>query len=158
MFKNSNSDGCPIKAYKIIKVIDNLTNKTLKDEENINLISLNNATGILSILKFNETLDYSLYLSASFDGTNWLSFDSKNTRNIRLLIQEDHKSLTVNSAPYFTEELREITLEVFPGKDKLLNFSLPGVSDNENDKIKISLSNLPDFLSFDEVSYQITVD
>jgi hypothetical protein len=72
--------------------------------------------------------------------------DSKNSRNIRLLIQYDRKSLTVNSAPYFTEGSREITLEVFPGNDKLLNFSLPGVVDNEIDKIKISLSNLPDFL------------
>jgi hypothetical protein len=91
----------------------------------------------MNISKFNQPLDYSLFLSASFDGINWLSVDSKNTRNIRLLIKEDRKSLTVNSAPYFTEGLREITLEVFPGKDKLLNFSLPGFTDNENDKIKI---------------------
>jgi hypothetical protein len=75
-----------------------------------------------------------------------------------LIIQEDRKSLTVNSAPNFSQELRKITLEIFPGKDKLLNFSLPGVTNNENDKIKIYFSNLPEFLSFDEVSYQITVD
>ena len=112
----------------------------------------------MNILKFNQPLDYSLFLSASFGGINWLSVDSNDTRNIRLLIQEDRKSLTVNSAPYFTEELRKIYVEVFPGKDNLLNFSLPGVTDNEKDKIKISFSNLPDFLSFDEVSYEITVD
>ena len=87
----------------------------------------------MNILKFNQPLDYSLFLSASFDGINWLSVDSNDTRNIRLLIQEDRKSLTVNSAPYFTEGLREITLEVFPGNYKLLNFSLPAVADNEND-------------------------
>ena len=29
LFKNSNTNGCPIIAYKIIKVIDNLTNNTL---------------------------------------------------------------------------------------------------------------------------------
>jgi hypothetical protein len=84
-------------------------------------------------------LDYSLFLSASFDGINWLSVDSKNPGNIRLIIQEDRKSLTLNSAPYFTKELKKITVEIFPGKDNLLNFSLPGVADNENDKIKISL-------------------
>ncbi len=138
MFKNSNSNGCPIVAYKIIKVIDNITNKTLTEEEYINLISSNTASGNLNIFKFNQPLDYSLFLSASFDGINWLSADSKDTRNIRLVIKEDRKSLTVNSAPYFTEKLREITLEVFPGKSELLNFSLPAVVDNENDKIKIS--------------------
>ncbi len=84
-------------------------------------------------------MDYSLFLSASFDGINWLSVDSKNPGNIRLIIQEDRKSLTLNSAPYFTKELKKITVEIFPGKDNLLNFSLPGVADNENDKIKISL-------------------
>ncbi len=98
---------------------------------------MNTATGNLNILKFNQPLDYSLFLSASLDGTNWLSVDSKDTRNIRLIIQEDRKSLKVNSAPFFTEELNEIILEVFPGKDNLLNYSLPGVTDNENDKIKI---------------------
>ncbi len=36
LFKNSNSNGCPIIAYKIIKVIDNLTNKTLTEEDYIN--------------------------------------------------------------------------------------------------------------------------
>ena len=112
----------------------------------------------MNILKFNQPLDYSFFLSASFDGINWLLVDSKDTKNIRLVIKEDLKSLTVNSAPYFTEKLREITLEVFPGKSELLNFSLPGFFDNENDKIKISLSNLPDFLSFDETSYQIILD
>ena len=100
---------------------------------------MNTATGILNIFKFNQPLDYSLFLSASFDGINWLSVDPKNPGNIRLIIQEDRKSLTLNSAPYFTEELREISLEVIPGIDRLLNFSLPGVADNENDKIKISL-------------------
>jgi hypothetical protein len=118
-----------------MKVIDNLTNKTLIDQEYINLISLNTETGNLNIFKFNQPLDYSLFLSASFDGINWLSVDSKNSRNVKLVIQEDRKSLTVNSAPYFIKELREITLEVFPGNDNLLNFSLPAVVDNENDKI-----------------------
>ncbi len=79
---------------------------------------MNTATGILNFFKFNQPQDYSLFLSASFDGINWLSVDSNDTRNIRLLIQEDRSSLTVNSAPYFTEELREITLEVFPGIHK----------------------------------------
>lgn len=51
-----------------------------------------------------------------------------------------------------------MTLEVFPGKDELLNISLPGVADNENDKIIISFPHLPSFLSFDEVSNQIIVD
>ena len=106
MFKNLNSNGCPIIAYKIIKFIDNLTNKTLTEEEYLNLISLNTATGILNIFKFNQLLDYSLFLSASFDGINWLSVDSKNPGNIRLIIKEDRKSLTVNSAPYFTKELK----------------------------------------------------
>jgi hypothetical protein len=36
LFKNSNSYGCPIVAYKIIKVTDNLNNKTLTEEEYIN--------------------------------------------------------------------------------------------------------------------------
>ena len=102
MFKNLNSNGCPVVAYKIIKVFDKLTNNTLTEEEYINLISLNTATGILNIFKFNKPLDYSLFLSASFDGINWLSNDSKDTRNIRLVIQEDRKSLLVNSPPYFT--------------------------------------------------------
>jgi hypothetical protein len=93
LFENSNSNGCPIVAYKIIKVNDNLTNNTLTEKEYTNLISLNTATGILNIFKFNQPLDYNLFLSASFDGINWLSMDSKNTRNIRLVIQEDRKSL-----------------------------------------------------------------
>ncbi len=79
-------------------------------------------------------------MSASFDGINWLSMDSKDTRNIRLVIKEDRKSLLVNSPPYFTEELKKITLEVFPGEDKLLNFSLPRVVDNENDKIFVNFT------------------
>jgi hypothetical protein len=86
LFKNSNNNGCPIVVYKIIKVIDNLTNKTLKKEEYIDLISLNTAIGNLNILKFNQPLDYSFFLSGSFDGINWLLVDSKNTRNIRLVI------------------------------------------------------------------------
>ena len=75
LFKNLNSNGCPVVAYKIIKVFDKLTNNTLTEEEYINLISLNTATGILNIFKFNQLLDYSLFLSASFDGINWLPID-----------------------------------------------------------------------------------
>ena len=36
LFKNSKTNGCPVVAYKIIKVIDNLTNNTLTEEEYIN--------------------------------------------------------------------------------------------------------------------------
>ena len=49
-------------------------------------------------------------------------------------------------------------LKVFPGKEDLLNISLPGVADNENDKIKISFSHLPNFLFFDEVTNKIILD
>ena len=94
----------------------------------------------MNIFKFNQPSEYSLFLSASFDGINWLSIDSKDTRNIRLVIKEDRKSLLVNSPPYFTEELKKITLEVLPGEDKLLNFSLPRVFDNENDKIFVNFT------------------
>ncbi len=140
MFKNSNSNGCPIIAYKIIKVIDNLTNNTLTEEEYINLISLNITTGILNIFKFNQPLDYSLFLSSSFDGINWLLMDSKNTRNIKLVIQEDRKSLSINSAPYFVNPVSVIQINLLPDSQDLMAIPLPEVIDNENDKIFVNFN------------------
>ena len=140
MFKNSNSNGCPIVAYKFIKVIDNITSKTLTEEEYINIISLNTARGNLNIFKFNQPLDYSLFLSASFDGINWLSVDSKNTRNIRLVIQEDRKSLSINSVPYFSNPISVMQIKLFPNSQDLLEIPLPEVIDNENDKILVNFT------------------
>ena len=94
----------------------------------------------MNIFKFNQPLDYSLFLSASFDGINWLSVDSKNTRNIRLVIQEDRKSLSINSVPYFSNPISVMQIKLFPNSQDLLEIPLPEVIDNENDKILVNFT------------------
>ncbi len=94
----------------------------------------------MNIFKFNQPLDYSLFLSASFDGINWLLMDSKNTRNIKLVIQEDRKSLSINSVPYFLNPVSVIQINLLPDSQDLLAIPLPEVIDNENDKIFVNFN------------------
>lgn len=75
LFLIYNSNGCPITSYELITVIDNVTNKTLAADDYWIKISLNNRTGDLKILNFNQAIDYSIFLSASLDGINWLARD-----------------------------------------------------------------------------------
>jgi hypothetical protein len=103
----------------------------------------------LNIFKFNQPLDYSLFFSASSDGINWLSVDSKNTRNIKLVIQEDRNSLSINSIPYFSNPVSMMQINLLPNSQCLLEIPLPEVIDNEKDKVLFNFTNLPNFIGFD---------
>ena len=97
-------------------------------------------------------------MSASFDRINWLSADSKDTRNIRLITQEDRKSLSINSVPYFSNPISVIQINLLPNSQDLLEIPLPEVIDNENDKIFVNFTKLPNFIEFDSKNLKFLIN
>ena len=57
VFKNSNSNGCPISSYSIYKVLNITDQKELKSEDYENIFALGNTDDLFTIFGFTKLIN-----------------------------------------------------------------------------------------------------